>query len=66
MEKLFPPMHIFTLKGGLNMAALWWITVIGFICCLGIFAGTWVYFLKNGLNSEDATRVDPNPSDDED
>jgi hypothetical protein len=48
------------------MAAIWWITVIGFVCCLGIVAGTWVYFLKKALNSEDSTHVDPFPTDHED
>jgi hypothetical protein len=48
------------------MAAIWWTITIGFICCLGIVAGTWIYFLKKGLNSEDANRVDPIPSEHED
>ncbi|MDR7077129.1 hypothetical protein J2Y03_002152 [Neobacillus niacini] len=37
----------------------WWVTTIGFIICLGIVGGTFVYFLRGTLHSEDATRIDP-------
>nr|WP_263323205.1 hypothetical protein [Neobacillus sp. Marseille-Q6967] len=43
----------------------WWITTIGFVVCLGFVAGIMFYFLKGSLNSEDAVRIDPVKSDEE-
>jgi hypothetical protein len=37
----------------------WWVTAIGFIICLGLVGGTLVYVLRETLNSEDSTRIDP-------
>ncbi|MED3625208.1 MULTISPECIES: hypothetical protein [Neobacillus] len=37
---------------------IWWILTIGFLSCLGLLGGTLVYFLKQALHSEDATRID--------
>ncbi|WP_223589651.1 hypothetical protein [Neobacillus bataviensis] len=45
--------------------ALLWITTIGFLLCLGFAVGTWIHFLRNGLNSEDAKRIDPIPEENE-
>lgn len=45
------------------MAAIWWITTIGFVLCLGFVAGTFFHFLRNSLDSEDAKRVDKIDSD---
>ncbi|WP_180954959.1 hypothetical protein [Bacillus sp. V3-13] len=42
------------------MAEMWVITA-GFIICLGLFGGTFVYFLKSALNPEDSKRIDPLP-----
>lgn len=66
MEKLSPPWHIFIRKGGIEMAALWWATTIGFVICLGILCGTWLHFLRRGLNTEDSTRIDPLKDDSKD
>lgn len=41
--------------------SIWWITTIGFIICLGFVGGIFVYGIKNALHSDDATRVDPLP-----
>ncbi|CAH2717400.1 hypothetical protein BACCIP111895_04592 [Neobacillus rhizosphaerae] len=40
------------------MAAVWWVTTIGFILCLGFVGGTIFHFLRGTLNSEDAVRID--------
>lgn len=45
--------------------ALLWITTIGFLLSLGFVLGTWVHFVKSGLNSEDSTRIDPIIKDDD-
>ncbi len=58
-EKMSPLLHIHY-KGGIWMAG-WWVTAIGFIICLGIVGGTFIYFLRGTLHSEDATRIDPDP-----
>ncbi|PEQ84790.1 hypothetical protein CN481_22340 [Bacillus sp. AFS006103] len=50
-------------KGGFIMAAIWWITTIGFVLCLGFVGGTFFHFLRNSLDSEDAKRVDKIDSD---
>ncbi|MDQ0200589.1 hypothetical protein [Neobacillus ginsengisoli] len=47
------------------MAAIWWTTAIGFVICLGIICGTWIHFVRSGLNTEDSTRVDPVKNDSE-
>ncbi|MEH7253102.1 MULTISPECIES: hypothetical protein [Bacillaceae] len=39
--------------------AIWWITSIGFVICLGFVGGTIFYFLRGTLHSEDANRIDP-------
>jgi hypothetical protein len=41
------------------MAAIWWITTVGFIVCLGFVGGTFFHFLSGALNAEDSTRIDP-------
>jgi len=74
MEKLIPLAHIFkkakhprTLKlkkGGFTMALLW-ITTIGFLLCLGFVVGTWIHFLRSGLDSGDSKRIDPINNDDD-
>ncbi|AZV41294.1 MULTISPECIES: hypothetical protein [Peribacillus] len=42
--------------------AEWWIISMGFIFCLGLVGGGFVYVLKKALNSKDATTIDPLPS----
>jgi flagellar basal body-associated protein FliL len=47
-----------------NMALLW-VTLLGLVIILLISGGTIVYFLRQALDSEDATRIDkitPNDS----
>jgi hypothetical protein len=39
--------------------AIWWVTTIGFILCMGFVGGTLFHFLSQTLNSEDSTRIDP-------
>jgi hypothetical protein len=41
------------------MTALWWVTTIGFVLCIGFVCGTIFHFLREVLHSEDATRIDP-------
>ncbi|WP_169802758.1 hypothetical protein [Neobacillus soli] len=41
------------------MTAIWLVTTIGFVLCLGFVGGTIFYFLREALNSEDASRIDP-------
>ncbi|WP_180960203.1 hypothetical protein [Neobacillus cucumis] len=43
--------------------AIWWITTIGFVLCLGIAGGTFIYFLRQGLDSDDTKRIDQVKSD---
>lgn len=38
-----------------------WVITIGFVGCLGLGGGVFVYFVKSGLNIEDASRIDPLP-----
>ncbi len=45
------------------MAAIWWVTTIGFVLCLGLVGGIIFHFLREALPSEDATRIDQNTSD---
>lgn len=40
---------------------LMWVTTVGFAICLGIVGGVFIYFLKRGLDSDDACRIDPAP-----
>ncbi|MBL4953666.1 hypothetical protein RCG24_11735 [Neobacillus sp. OS1-32] len=45
--------------------ALLWVTLLGLVIILLISGGTIVYFLRQALDSEDATRIDkitPNDS----
>lgn len=51
-------MHIVLKEGGMQMAAIWWTTTIGFIICLGLLGGAFVHFLKRGLNPEDSYYID--------
>jgi hypothetical protein len=46
--------------------AIWWVTTIGFILCLGFVGGTLFHFLRQGLNTEDSTRIDPIKDESED
>ena len=39
--------------------AILWITVIGFIICLGLVGGVFIYFLRGALPSDDSKRIDP-------
>ncbi|MCL6571158.1 MAG: hypothetical protein K6T88_05670 [Bacillus sp. (in: Bacteria)] len=41
------------------MTAIWWVTTISFVLCIGFVCGTIFYFLMDVLHSEDATRIDP-------
>ncbi|WP_197032304.1 hypothetical protein [Bacillus sp. UNC41MFS5] len=41
------------------MAAIWWVTTIGLFIFLGCIGGTFFYFLRSSLNTEDSTRIDP-------
>jgi len=45
--------------------AVWWVTTIGIVICLGFVAGIMIYFLKGALDSEDSTRIDPVNNEDE-
>ncbi|MGE7765273.1 hypothetical protein [Peribacillus sp. NPDC096540] len=38
-----------------------WVITLGFIGCLGLGAGLFVYFVKSGLDLEDSKRIDPLP-----
>ncbi|WP_462408750.1 hypothetical protein [Neobacillus sp. Marseille-QA0830] len=38
--------------------ALWWVTTIGFVICLGIVGGIMVHFLRTALDTEDSVRID--------
>lgn len=44
--------------------AVWWVTTIGFVICLGIAGGTFVHFLRRALDTEDSTRIDKIKTDD--
>lgn len=44
---------------------IWTITLIGFLICLGIVLGIYVHVLQVTLDSDDATRIDPVPKDNE-
>ncbi|WP_173719800.1 hypothetical protein [Bacillus massilinigeriensis] len=35
-----------------------WITVIGFVICLGVVGGTLFHYLRSAMNTEDSTRID--------
>ncbi|MDR4945652.1 hypothetical protein [Neobacillus cucumis] len=37
---------------------IWWITTIAFVLCLGIAGGTFIHFLRQGLDTDDAHRID--------
>lgn len=43
--------------------AIWWITTLGFLLCLGFVGGIIMYSLKGALDSHDASRIDPLPKD---
>ncbi|WP_174733658.1 hypothetical protein [Mesobacillus harenae] len=38
------------------------VTTLGFVICLGLVGGVFVYFVKSALNSEDSSRIDPLPA----
>jgi hypothetical protein len=40
---------------------IWWVTTFGFVLCLGITGLLLFVLLKEALDSEDATNVDPVP-----
>ena len=42
-----------------------WVTTSGFIICLGLIGGFFIYSVKSGLNLEDSKRIDPIPPEDE-
>lgn len=37
---------------------VWWVTTIGFVLCLGFVGATFIHFLRRGLDSDDAKRID--------
>jgi hypothetical protein len=41
------------------MTAIWWVTTLGLVFCLGAIGGTFFHFLRGSLNSEDSSRIDP-------
>ncbi|MHC0036183.1 hypothetical protein [Pseudoneobacillus sp. C159] len=43
--------------------ALWWITAISMVMCLGFIGGAFAYGLKGALQSDDSTKIDPLPND---
>jgi hypothetical protein len=45
--------------------AVWWVTTIGLVLCLGFVGGTFIHFLRGALDSDDAKRVDQIKSDEE-
>ncbi|WP_413302902.1 hypothetical protein AA0X95_24930 [Bacillus sp. 1P10SD] len=45
--------------------AVWWVTTIGFVLCLGFVGGTLFHFLRGALDSEDSTRIDKINSDED-
>jgi len=45
------------------MAAIWWVTTIGFVLCLGFMGGIFFHFLRESLSNEDSTRIDKIDSD---
>lgn len=47
-------------KGGICMV-LMWVTTIGFAIMLGIVGWVFAHFINSTLNSEDSTRIDPLP-----
>jgi hypothetical protein len=53
-------------KRGFPVTAIWWVTTISFVLCIGFVCGTIFYFLMDALHSEDATRIDPIKIDKED
>jgi uncharacterized protein YneF (UPF0154 family) len=44
-------------KGGVFLAYLWILT-IGFVICLGMAGGIFIYALRSSLDTEDSTRID--------
>jgi hypothetical protein len=40
---------------------LMWVTTVGFTICIGIVGGVFIYYLRKGLDSDDARRIDPAP-----
>jgi hypothetical protein len=42
----------------MGMAGMY-VTLIGFIICLGLVGGVFIYFLRGALPSEDSKRIDP-------
>ncbi|WP_169797598.1 hypothetical protein [Neobacillus fumarioli] len=38
--------------------AMWWVTTIGFVICLGMAGGIFVHFIRQALNTEDAVKID--------
>ncbi|WP_176541026.1 MULTISPECIES: hypothetical protein [unclassified Bacillus (in: firmicutes)] len=45
--------------------AIWWITTIAFVLCLGFAGGTFIHFLRQGLDIDDSKRIDKINSDQE-
>ncbi|MED3563784.1 hypothetical protein [Bacillus xiapuensis] len=46
--------------------ALWWATAIGFLICLGFIFGSYILAMRRALDTEDSTRIDPIPSNQDD
>jgi hypothetical protein len=42
-----------------------WVITLGFVGCLGLGCGVFIHFVKNGLNLEDSSKIDPLPEIDE-
>lgn len=38
-----------------------WLITMGFIGCLALGAGVFIYFVRSGFDSNDITRIDPFP-----
>ncbi|MGE7602683.1 hypothetical protein ACQKL5_09255 [Peribacillus sp. NPDC097675] len=38
-----------------------WLIVMGFIGCLALGAGVFIYFVRSGFDSSDISRIDPFP-----
>lgn len=51
-------------KGGDTMLTLW-LATLSLVLLLLLFGGVFIYFVRNGLHSEDSTRIDPLPDEKE-
>ncbi|MBM7704297.1 hypothetical protein [Metabacillus iocasae] len=42
-----------------------WLATLSLVLLLLLFGGVFIYFVRNGLHSEDSTRIDPLPDEKE-